>query len=235
MKPSGTQLTGRDVEILRWIGRHGIVTVDQVSARFFGRDDGTVGTWAAYRRLRKIEELQLLRRDPTFWHWPTVLRVTTAGARAADLDLSPAHLVLAEVRHSVGLVDLTEQLVVENPGSTLVTEREFRAQRFRELAEGKRRPGRGRIPDGILHLAGGRTVAIELDLTSKRQRDIERIIGGYKQERYDTVWWFIRETLAIRLRTIVAANRSDDFVEVRVWRDRLAPDTNTPAGDAGAT
>jgi len=38
MKPSGTQLTGRDVEILRWIGRHGIVTVDQVSARFFGRD-----------------------------------------------------------------------------------------------------------------------------------------------------------------------------------------------------
>jgi len=221
-RATGPQVTDRDLEVLHWIGRHGIVTVEQVSARWFARDDGTLGTWAAYRRIRKLEELRLLRRDPTFWRWPAVLRVTTAGARITDLDVAPAHLVLAEVRHSLALVDLMEQLLVENKGSTMVTEREIRALRFRELAEGARRPGRGRIPDGILNLKSKKTIAVELDLTSKRQRDIERIIGGYKQERYDAVWWFARSALMSRLRDIVATNRVDDLVLVKPWDGPLA-------------
>ena len=214
-RAAGPQLTARDVEILSWIGRHGIVTVEQVGRRFFARDGGDVGQWAAYRRLRKLEELRLLRRDATFWREPAVLRVTTAGARVADLDLAPAHIVLAEVHHTLLLVDLMEELLRQNPGATMVTERQIRALRFRELAKGSRRPGRGRIPDGILHLNGGRTVAIELDLTSKRQRDIERIITGYKQERYDAVWWFARPGLVPRLKEIVTLNRVDDLIEIR--------------------
>jgi len=218
----GPQVTPRDIEILAWIGRHGLVTPDQVSARFFSRDGGSLGQWASYRRLRKLEQLHLLRRDATFWRYPTVLRLTTSGIRVADLDLSPAHLVLAEVRHSLGLVDLTEKLLAHNAGATLVTEREIRAQRFRELAEKTRRPGFGRIPDGILHLANGKTVAVELDLTSKRQRDIERIITGYKQEHYDAVWWFVRPTLMDRLRSVVRSNQADDFINVRRWDGPLA-------------
>jgi hypothetical protein len=204
------------------------VTADQVSARFFSRDGGTLGQWASYRRLRKLEQLRLVRRDATFWKWPAVLRLTAPGVRIAELDLSPAHLVLAEVRHTLGLVDLTEKLLCDNAGATLTTEREIRALRFRELAEKKRRPGYGRIPDGILHLANGRTVAVELDLTSKRQRDIERIIGGYKQEHYDAVWWFVRPTLINRLRSVVLATRADDFIDVRIWTMPLAGPSPRP-------
>src|SRR5436190_8478207 len=102
----GPQLTDRDVEILAWIGRHGVVTPAQVARHFFTRDDGSVGQWAAYRRLRKLEELGLTREDRTFWREPNVLRLTTAGARLADIDVGPARLVLGELRHTLALVDL---------------------------------------------------------------------------------------------------------------------------------
>lgn len=209
--------------MVRWIGRHGIVTVEQVSTKFFAREDGGQGTWAAYRRLRKLEELHLIRRDPTFWREPAVLRVTTAGARLADIDVAPAHIVLAEVHHTLALVDLMEELLAQNRGATMVTEREIRALRFRELAVKQRRPGYGRIPDGILHLRNKKTVAVELDLTSKRQRDIERVITGYKQERYDAVWWFARPAITGRIKEIVIANRVDDLIEIKTWARQASP------------
>ncbi len=208
--------------MLSWIGRHGMVTADQVAQHFFSRDGGTVGTRAAYRRLRKLEEERLVRRDVTFARWPAVIRVTGPGARVAEIAVDPARLVWAEVRHSLALVDLTEELLAANPGARLVTEREIRALRFRELAEKTRRPGFGRIPDGILHLADGRTVAVEIDLTAKRQRDVERILLGYKQERYDKVWWFARPGLVPRLADIMKTNRVDDLVDIRPWDHPLA-------------
>ena len=221
-RASGPQVTSRDVEIVRWIGRHGIVTVEQVSTKFFAREDGSLGNWAAYRRLRKLEELHLIRRDPTFWREPAVLRVTTAGAGLAEIDVAPAHIVLAEVHHTLALVDLMEHLLAQNRRATMVTEREIRALRFRELAVKQRRPGYGRIPDGILHLGDKKTVAVELDLTSKRQRDIERVITGYKQERYDSVWWFARPAITGRIKEIVVANRVDDLIDVKTWRHQAA-------------
>ena len=208
--------------MLSWIGRHGMVTADQVAQHFFARDGGAVGTRAAYRRLRKLEEERLVRRDVTFARWPAVIRVTGPGARVAEIDVDPARLVWAEVRHSLALVDLTEELLAQNPGAQLVTEREIRALRFRELAEKTRRTGFGRIPDGILHLKDGRTVAVEIDLTAKRQRDVERILLGYKQERYDKVWWFARPGLVPRLSDIMKKNRVDDLVDIRPWDHPLA-------------
>jgi len=217
----GPQVTDRDVAILTWIGRHGIVTADQVAAKFFARDEGAVGKWAAYQRLGKLEDLHLIRRDVVFARWPAVLRLTGTGVRTARSDVAPAKLVHAEVRHSLALVDLTETLLRENPGSGIVTEREIRALRFRELAEHTRTPGFGRIPDGVLHMPDGRTIAIELDLTSKRQRDIERVITGYAQERYAAVWWFVRPSLAPRLRDVIQRNRADDMIAVREWQHVL--------------
>jgi|SRR5579883_21627 len=193
----GPQVTERDVAILGWVGRHGVVTADQVAAKFFARDDGAVGTWAAYRRLRVLEAERLIRRKIVFARWPAVLRLTGPGARLAAADVAPAKLVLPELRHSLALVDLMEKLQREHPGSGIVTEREMRALRFRELAMGNRTAGYGRIPDGVLHLPDGRAIAVELDLTSKRQRNIEHVITGYAQERYAEVWWFVRPTLAL--------------------------------------
>jgi hypothetical protein len=213
----GPQITDRDIEILKWIGRNGIVTPHQVACHHFARDDGAVGQWAAYRRLRKLEQVGLIRHDRTFWRESTVLRLTRSGAALADADVGPARLVLAEVRHALAVVDLVEALLESSPKGTEVrTERELRIERRRELADGHRRVGRGRIPDAVL-ISRGRQIAVELDLTPKRTRDLENILKAYRQERYDKVVWYVLPRQHTRVKDIVKRNRAADLIEVRKW------------------
>lgn len=84
------------------------LTPAQVARHFFTREQGDVGQWAAYRRLHKLDELGLIRQDRTFWREANVLRLTGAGARLADIDVGPARLVLAEVQHTLAVVDVVE-------------------------------------------------------------------------------------------------------------------------------
>lgn len=215
---SGHQITPRDREILAWIGRHGMVTTDQVARRFFARDDGAVGKRAAHRRLAVLEGMGLIKRDATpFWRAPWIIRVTKAGAEMGEIGVSPARLVEGEVRHALALVDLVEQLAASNKSATLRTEREIRTDRFHQRRDGKLRPGKGRTPDGELILRGGKVIAIELDLTPKRSKDFERILRAYRQERYDLVWWYVVPGAVPRVTKLVKDNRVDDFVEVRAW------------------
>lgn len=109
-----------------------------------------------------------------------------------------------------------ERLLDEQPQATLITERELRADRYRERLGGQRPTGRGRTPDGVLHLAK-KAIAIELDLTPKRSKDYERILLAYKQERYDEVWWYVLPRVVERVRGVVRDNRATDFMTVRAW------------------
>src|SRR4051794_32203891 len=131
--PQGPQIMDRDVEILRWITRHGVVTAELVGRRFFWRTDlKSYGKWAAYRRLAALENLKLILRDKPFAREPEVVRVTREGARIADVGIRPAPLVLSELRHSLAIVLLSELLAAQHPGCELMTERELRADRYRQ-------------------------------------------------------------------------------------------------------
>jgi len=213
-------VTPRDLDILRWIGRHGIVTAGQVQSRFFN------GQRAAYRRIHALVAEGLLRRDPTHWKEPFVVRLTPAGAGLADVGLVPAALILAEVRHSLALVDLMEGLLHDYPDATVTTERAFRAERLRALREGQPIRG-GRIPDGVLHMASGERIAIELDLTSKRAFAIKRVIDAYiavhrtapDDDGFAFVWWYVLPGARDRVVALIRDERVDDFITIREWID----------------
>ncbi len=223
----GPQLTDRDRDILRWMTRHGVVTAELVGRRFFfrGPKASDYGKWAAYRRLRALRELGLILSNKPFADRPAVLRVTREGARIADVGLRPAPLVLSELRHSIALVWLSEYLLAENAGAELVTERELRAQRYRDLREGRRATEHGRAPDALLRIptkrAGARgvmTVAVELDLSRKDRRAMERMIRQYDRENVDRVWWYVTAARLERTRAIVREMRAADRIEVFEWR-----------------
>ncbi len=216
-RPSGPQVTDRDRSILEWVALHGIVTPEQIARHFFLRDGGEVGKWAAYRRLGKLQDLGLIRKDHVYWRHPMVVRLTSAGARLADAGVGPAKLVMAEVPHALAVVDLLEQLRTGAPRGTMITtERELRIQRRRELAANPRLRGRGRIPDAELKWSGKR-IALELDLTSKRSFDYERILRAYLQMTYDKVWWYVKPAVAERVGRIVRQTGADDLVVIRAW------------------
>jgi hypothetical protein len=211
----GTRITNRDIEILAWMGRHGVVTPQQVGRRFFVHE-GAVAQKRAYRRLAKLEELELIRRDAPFARHPDVLRLRSRGAALAQNDLPAARYVLREIPHELAVVDLVEALLAQHKGATVQTGREVRRQRAGERLDRTRRPGRGRTPDAVLTLKSGKTVAIELQLTPRRSRDDQTVLEGYVQERFDLVWWYVPEVAVERVRKLVKARRADDLVDVRV-------------------
>ena len=217
------QLTDRDVEILVWVARHGIVTVDQITVKFFPTPHGKS---ACFQRVRKLCDTSppLLQRERTHYQEPSVLRVTTHGARIADVGLSPAHIVYAEVPHALSLVDLTEAILALHPDATLITERERRAERYRDKRKGLRKTT-GRIPDAVFTLPakGSRkeqTIAVELDRTARSKMDAEAVIRAYLSERYDHVWWYVRPSRVASLTEIVKRGRVADLFEVRPWQGR---------------
>lgn len=225
----GPQLTERDDEILRWMTRHGVVTAELVGRRFFRRSTANdYGKWAAYRRLRALRELGLILSNKPFAQHPAVLRVTREGARIADVGLRPAPLVLSELRHALAVVELTEYLLAENAGAELTTERELRAQRYRELREGTREAEEGRAADALLRIPptgpGAEritTIAIELDLTRKDRRAMDRMIRQYDHENdIDKVWWYVMPGRVERTREVVSELNAGDRFEVRKWLGR---------------
>jgi hypothetical protein len=194
---------------------------------FFWRpQQKTYGKWAAYRRVRALRDLALVLSNKPFADFPAALRVTREGARIADIGLRPAPLVVPQLRHTIAVVKLTERLLFEHRGAELVTEREMRAERYRELREGEREPERGRTPDALLRIPtkgagaqGIKTVAVELDLSRKDRRAMERMIRQYDRERVDQIWWYVTPPRVGRITQFVREWNADDRIEVRVWRE----------------
>ncbi len=228
-RPRGPQLTERDVEILRWITCHGVVTSELVGRRFLWRPQlRTYGKRATYRRLATLHGLGLLLRSKPFAQRPEVIRVTEAGARIVGVGLAPAPLVLAELQHTLAVVWLAEYLLAGHPGAELTTERELRAQRYRERQNPV--PARHRrIPDAILRIpAAGvgaqavRIVAVELDRVRKDERAIISIIRAYDRDlTVDGVWWYVTPGRVQRLAEIVRRQGAETRIEVRelpIWR-----------------
>lgn len=114
------QVTDRDLDVLRWMTRHGMVTRAQVATRFFPSQD------MAKKRIRKLIDLGLVSSRVTRRGAPDALLVTRAGVRICTSPLSVPKFSLAEYDHAVTVVDLLEQLLTTYPDATLVTERELR-------------------------------------------------------------------------------------------------------------
>ena len=214
-------ITPRDLDILRWIGRHGLVTTAHIQRHF------AMGEWAAYRRVRALVSAGLLQRDAVFWKQAHVLRLTPGGARLAAEGLAPAGADPAAVKHSLAVVTLSDRLLAQHPHAAYRTEREIRAAQLRQWRDKGRRPKLSRIPDGVLLLAPDERVAIELDLTTKRTREVERVIEAYVShfsrevdgDGYARVWWYVLPDALSRVRTCVAAGRAEDVIHVEVWHD----------------
>ena len=98
-------------------------------------------------------------------------------------------------------------------------EREIRIVRWQQRRFGNLRPGTAKTPDCELTLNNGKVIAIEFNLTRKRSKDFERMLRGYRQERFDTVCWYVIAGAVPRVKQPVKDNRCDGFIEMRPWTD----------------
>jgi hypothetical protein len=180
-------LQSRDLEVLRYIARHGVCSPDQIGRKFWGGSDPT----ARYRRIEKLAQQGYLDRDRTWYHGPYALRVTRKGLRACGSPFKPVGLNWGTVRHQLAMIDLSEELLSRHPDAWWLTEREVRQDWLRDRNRGDRH---ARLPDGVLRFPDQRAVAVELELVPKRANDYREIGDSYLRELIGglhEVWWFV--------------------------------------------
>ncbi len=171
----------RDLELVRYVGRHGVVAMRHVMAAL------GVGRTAAYRRVAACVEHGLLERLELVRAEPGLLRATRDGLRFAGLGLPVATITPGAVDHWLRCAT-TAQLVGRHYGhERVLTERELvLAEQIEErpIASAKV----GELPNGaprfhradLAVLAEGGTIAIEVELTPKSPRRLQGLIRAWR-------------------------------------------------------
>lgn len=169
------RISQRDVEVLEFVARFGIVPRDAVALWA-----GTAKTMTARRekRLREAELIEVAR--------PLAIEEPLAGVTAVGLavcgrgDLRPARLSTATLRHFAAAARLAARW--ERGGERVLSERELRAA---ERASGERAysirlpSGRHHRPDLIL--CGDPPIPVEIELSHKSSRRLGWIVSGWAQ------------------------------------------------------
>ena len=171
----------RDWELVRYVGRHGVVAMRHVMAAL------GVGRTAAYRRVAACVEAGLLERLEIVRLEPCLLRTTRDGLRFAGLGLKVAAVSPGAVDHLLRCAT-TAQLAGEHYGhDRVLSERELilaeqiegRPIASAEVGEGRYGAPRLHRPD-IAILTDEGTIAIEVELTPKSPRRLQGILRAWR-------------------------------------------------------
>lgn len=178
-KSVNMRLTNRDLQLMVWINQMGFATINQIQA-WLGVAQST-----AYGRLKKLTQHGFLMHENLLQAKPGFYRVSTMGAEISGSELPPLrHINMGTLVHDVKLVRLS-QVLLKRFGGEYISERQLRHH------EGKFGFGESsHIPDGELFFENKR-VAIELELSKKGKRRLEKIFTQYvKSFNYHEVWYF---------------------------------------------
>jgi hypothetical protein len=208
----------RDRELLRFIGRHGAVSIEHVMAAL-----GT-GPTMAYRRVAACVERGLIVRVPVLRDEPSLLIATRDGLRYAGLSL-PLAVSPGSVEHWLRCASVALELGERHGHERVLTEREVGAAEQierRPIASaklGELPSGRPRLhrPDLAL-LLGERPTAIEVELTAKSPRRLDQILRAWRRASWVAEVRYLCPPGASRraLERAIARTRTEGCVRVEV-------------------
>ena len=172
----------RDQELVRYVGRHGVVTIEQVMKAM------GVGRTAAYRRVAACAEAGLLERLDLLRSEPSVLRATREGLRYAGLGLPFAAVSPSAVVHLLRCASAAQFLGEHFGHDCVLTEREIAfAEKIEERPIASAEVGHLLNGNPRMHradlaaFADSGTLAVEVELTPKTPRRLEGIIRAWRR------------------------------------------------------
>lgn len=197
-------LTERDKKIIVLINRFGYLTAAQV-ARAMG-----MSLRVAYRRLQRMVKERYLIHKRILARAPGIYYVGSRGLAEVDTELGRFTVRLQTLLHNLAVADVAIALLERHPGSNWLTERELRRKAGQKFGVG----WQGHIPDGALVFSDGKRVAVEVEMTAKEKRRVEKIMRGYLRnaDDYAEVWYFCRTRRQVE--RVKDVSRGYDFVRV---------------------
>jgi hypothetical protein len=201
-----TLVTRRDVDLFNWINGVGFVNIDQVTERY------KISRETAYGRLRKLVQREYLLHERVLQNKPGHYRATKKAAEFNPLGLKPLKYVsLAKYQHTKIIVDLSLKLT-EKFQARFVPERELRLDMEYEPVG-----HRGHLADGMLELED-KTVAIEVELTTKGRHRLRKILNQYCCDlSVKEVWYFCGSNEVRNL--VESQSKGYDFVKTYLLED----------------
>ncbi len=220
---AGFQVTARDIEMLRWIGRLRFAEANQV-ARRFGMDESN-----AYRRLRGLVARELIAHRRVFHGIPGVYSATSSGLVATGLGLPRPRLDIRTYVHDRAAASVTIELEREFGVGAVCTERELRShdagdpQRPRyAVRRGYERGRRGlHFPDLAIELEGAKPLAVEIELTAKGTRRLDSIVAAYVVAGHlDRIRYYAAPAALAGVARAVERARAARLFDIRVMEER---------------
>lgn len=184
-------LISRDVEILRFVNEFGYCDIFQLMKRFSYRK-----TWM-YDLVQRLVSNGLLKLETILNSRNYAYCVTTKGARYTEL---PAidHVMIGQCLHHDYLIDVFIETRQRYPEATWLCERKLRQEKFCNGIGVK-----GHISDGMLIFPDGREIAIEVEISVKGKKRIEKIMRWYcTQVSIREVWYFCTPSVISALNKI---------------------------------
>lgn len=180
-KTKKMRMTEKDLEMMRWINARGSANASQISQAFNGH------LKVIYRRLRFLTQEGFLKYYALFRDLPGAWALTEQGVDLCDSELPPAAISFGRLRHDKFLVDLEIDLFAQFDVIEWKTERVLRKN------AGHQGVGqRGHIPDGVMILDDGRRIAVELELSTKGEERLRKIMQQYEADSFhDEIWYFV--------------------------------------------
>jgi hypothetical protein len=180
-----TNKRGRDLELVHFVGRHGVVAIAHVMATL------NVSRASAYRRVAACIERGLLARLDLLRAEPSLLTPTREGLRYAGLGLPVPFVSPGSVDHWLRCASTAQLLAEEFGAEAILTER--------ELAHLERIEGRpiasaklGELPNGYPRLhrpdlavavpAG--ILSVEVELTAKGPHRLAQLLRAWRRSSW---------------------------------------------------
>ena len=205
------RVSGRDVEVLEFVARYGVVPRDAVA------EWADTAKTMTYRREGRLRRAGLLRLELPLLAGGPFLVATRAGLGLCGRDeLPPARLSASQLHHQTASARLGARL--ERAGAQLLSERELRAE---ERAWGKRIYSirlreRWHRPDLIG--VGELPTALEVELTRKAQGRLDEIVRlwhrAVDEGRFHAVHYYC--TPGVLPYVARAVERADADAQIRI-------------------
>jgi DNA-binding MarR family transcriptional regulator len=227
-------LTDRDLALLAALSEQRIAVIAQ-AAHWLGVSEST-----AAKRVRRLREAGLVENRRVFERGSPMVRITGVGLKRIGSSLGRPGQKLDEYGHDVGVgwVWTAAREGAFGDMTKVHSERSMRSHdaRLERMSAGARlsepedelrgvgfgawrpdgRPER-HYPDLLLESAGGHRIAVELELSSKGQRRLDRIMDAYASDlRIDAVLYLVPDPrLAANVRAAAGRAGIADVVHVR--------------------
>lgn len=179
-------VTERDIEIVRWLGRHRLATAEQVAKRF------GMHRSKSYQRLKVAVDAGLVRHELGVRSCRLYL-ATRAGLSLAGLDLPVATVSAASCAHDLALVDIAILLEMQ-PNRRLISERELRrsdedaVRRLQLKTFNNGDEPRAQWPDMVVVDYEKRTItAFEIELSLKKSSRIQDKLRAYQTSPFHRI------------------------------------------------